>query len=1053
MKFIYVFIVFFAFFLFTGCELKKFERPDDSDFLTNSDVDETDEDIDTEFGDSDFPDGLDDIDSVPDEEDPCGSVYFNGIDSYISVAHDDALNLGRTWTIEAWVMQDGVENQSPIIRKGTGTNLPSYWIYGKNKELATYTDTPNGGYQLGQLSEDDLWIHSSKEVQNMKWYHVALVKSETELKLFVDGVFQTKEDAEKPVINNIKDLHFGARLNNSPVYFSGLIDEIRFSSSARYSANFVPDKRLAADNETIAVWHFEEKEGTETASEGKNILKGFLNGSAKFVKECATNLNDCDNQCFFLGEETCSDGILKTCTTNEDGCHVSELEECLSGICANPTSCAVDNCLFAGMTECVSGSSRICRELQNGLLEWSFPVTCSDGVCADEASCLSCSNECEFDGQTVCSDGKVSACVSNNGCLKWDTQTNCSLNKCENSTNCKSDGWMDVSAGYYKCGINGSGELYCWKDSPYPEKISDRTDWSKVSVSSNDPSLSYFCAIASGELYCMGYNANGELGDGTAVSRTEMVRIGSRSDWSDISTYYFISNNNDGYATCGIAGGELFCWGDGILSPQKMGTATDWQEITGNCGIASGKIFCWDSVSSAPEQVGVREDWDQTTSDSYSEDNKYYCAISSGELFCWGNNDYGQLGDGTFESRSEPVKIGSRNDWEKIFGGHTITCGIAGGELFCWGQNIGLTGDSSVESVNIPTKIGTSNNWSALTYFGLCGVESGNFYCFGSIAKDPLTKVGTLNEWTQISTANQKKCGISEGSLYCSDYLVNSDRYTDFIKITDDSDWDFVSTGDYHSCAIRNEDLYCWGKNNLGQIGDLSFEDRENPVQIGSDREWETVSCGLLHTCGISAGELFCWGNNGDGQVGDGTTYSKDMPQRIGNKIEWQKVSAGDNHTCGIESGELYCWGNEIVFEPLKMGDRSDWEQIVSGDHSSCGIASGELFCWGQITESLTGKLQNIPTKIWNYNDFREIGIPGNFLCGLRNDNHIYCLSYTSFASGYYANAIYPEKVAEIKWNSISESGRGVCGINDKKELYCPFDRQSSLSLQMLINP
>lgn len=1045
------YFILLSLFMVISCDpLQKFERPvNDEDSF--SDVDEEQvSDLDSD----DISDGTDETgDADSDESMPCGSVYFNGVDSYISVEHDDALNLGNTWTIEAWAMQGNAENQDPLIRKGSSTESPSYWIYGKDSDaLSTFSSAPNGGYQFGTTGDDDVWLKSSKEVQSMKWYHVALVKSETELKLFVDGVLQKKESADKSPVKNSESLYFGVRLNNNPSYFSGLIDEIRFSFIPRYSENFTPEKRLYADDQTIAVWHFEESEGTETASEGKNILKGVLNGSVQFVNECAENEKECVNECFFEGETKCSEGVLSTCVKNSDGCLIFESEGCLTGICADDFICAVDDCLFAGMTECVSGSARICRELENGILDWSFPVICSDGVCADDASCLSCTNECEFEGQTVCSDGKISACVNNNGCNKWEPEHKCSLNKCENSINCKSDGWIDVSGATYKCGINGSGELHCWRDSPYPEKMSDRTDWSKVTVSSNDPSLSYFCAIASGELYCMGYNANGELGDGTTVSKTEIARIGSRSDWSDVSTYFFIANDIYVYATCGIAGGELFCWGDGILSPQKMGTATDWEKITGNCGIALGKIFCWETLSSQPVQIGNREDWDQTTSYSYLEDYEYYCAISSGELFCWGNNDYGQLGDGTFESRSEPVKIGSRNDWEKIFGWHTVTCGIAGGELFCWGRNIGLTADSSVESVNIPTKIGTLNNWSALTCFGLCGVESGNFYCFESKEKNPLTKVGTLNEWTQISTATQKRCGISGGDLYCSNYLVNSNTYTDFVKITDNSDWSSVSTGDYHSCAIRNEDLYCWGKNNLGQVGDSSFEDRENPVQIGLDRKWESVSCGLLHTCGISGGNLYCWGSNSSGQVGEGTTYSKDMPQRIGNKIEWQKVSAGETHTCGIESGELYCWGSEIVYEPLKIGDRSDWEQVVSSDNSSCGIAGGEILCWGQITANLTGKLRNIPTKVWNYSDFKKISTVGDILCGLRNDKHLYCLSYSSFASGYYANDLYPEKIAEIEWDSISEGGL-ICGISDKI-LYCPFMRQyHPVEMYPVINP
>jgi len=1043
--------------LFSSCEMKKFtgtvNRDDSSSEV--SDID------------SAGPDDLNDVESEPDSDEtqdfdidnpdddlPCGSVYFNGIDSYISVEHNDALNLGKTWTIEAWVMQDDLSGQNPIVRKGDDTESPSYWLYGKTPDPIdeSFSNVPSGGYQYGASSAEYNSLHSLNDVKNGKWYHIALVKSETQLKLFINGVLQVSENTDEQVFKSDQNLYFGARLSQNKVYFYGLIDEIRFSYTTRYLENFEPKTRLSADPDTIAAWHFDEISGYETQSDGKNVLTGVLIGSSKFVNECADSDNTCENQCFFAGEETCSDGIFRKCVKNENGCYVSQQEECATGLCANPTSCAVGNCPFAGMTECVSGSARICRKLGNGILDWSKSVKCSDEVCADDYSCLSCSDECELEGQTTCSDGKISACVKN-GCLKWDTQTNCSLNECENSTNCKTDGWIDISGGTYKCGINAGGELYCWRDSLYPEKMSTRTNWNKVAVSSNDPLSSHFCAIASGELHCMGYNANGELGDGTNVSKNALTRVGSRSDWSDISTYFFISNGTDSSATCGLAGGELFCWGTGILSPKKMGTKTDWEKITGNCGIASGRIFCWSSLSSEPEQVGDREDWDNTTSYLYLEDNKYYCAISSGELFCWGNNDYGQLGNGTFESRSDPVKIGSRNDWEKIIGGYNFTCGVASGELFCWGLNIGgMLGENSVESVNVPTKMSVLNNWKHLSPM-LCAIESNDIYCLKDISENRLTKVSNLNKWTQISTAKQKRCGISERTLYCSDYSVDSGTYTEFLRITDNSDWDSVSTGNYHSCAIRNEDLYCWGNNNSGQIGDSTNEYRENPVQIGLDRKWESVSCGSSYTCGTSGGQLYCWGNN----------YESDSPKQIGNKTEWEKISAGDSHTCGIESGELYCWGDnnygqvgtgttETVYEPVKIGNRSDWEQVVSGDSSTCGIAGGELFCWGEITNYLTGKLQSIPAKIGSYNDFKQIGVPGNLLCGLRSDNHLYCFSQISIASGYNATDYYPEKVAEIKWNSLSESGR-ICGINDKKELYCSFAGQSFVSLQMLINP
>ena len=538
-----MFTVFSVFFLFISCEIKKFENDLDSFSEkpdTTEDTDIIDRDIETDTDESEDTNDVDD--ETPDEDYsdiPCGSVYFNGIDSYISVEHDDALNLGKTWTIEAWVMQSDLENKSPIIRKGDDTESPSFWLYGKTPDsiVESFSNIPSGGFQYGTSNPEYYSLHSLNEVKNGKWYHIALVKSETQLKLFINGVPQASENTKETVLQNDQDLYFGAKLNQNKIYFYGLIDEIRFSYIPLYSENFIPETRLSADSDTMALWHFEEVTGIETKSDGKNILTGILNGSAKFVAECALNDNNCKNECFFAGEEKCSDGILQKCVKNDDGCYISEQEECATGLCADPISCAVDNCPFAGMTECVSGSARICRELESGLLDWSEPVKCSDEVCADDASCLSCSNECEFEGQTTCSDGKISACV-NNGCLKWNTPEGCSQNNCENSENCDSAGWIDISGGTYKCGINSGGELYCWRDDPYPEKMSTRTDWNKVSVLSNDSLSSYFCAIASGELYCMGYNKNGELGDGTNISKTDLVRIGSRSEISD--KYFYI---------------------------------------------------------------------------------------------------------------------------------------------------------------------------------------------------------------------------------------------------------------------------------------------------------------------------------------------------------------------------------------------------------------------------------------------------------------------------------------------------------------------------------
>ena len=466
-------------FLFIGCEMKKYGNDTDS-FSEISDVTEDTDIIDNDVEtDANGTENTNDIDDETPDEDysdiPCGSIYFNGIDSYISVEHGDALNLGTTWTIEAWVMQDDINAQNPIIRKGDETGTPSYWIYGKSSDMMDeYISTPNGGFQYGTTDTESLWLQSKIAMSSMNWFHVALSKSESEIMIFVNGTLQETIDSVKTMHEIDENLYFGAKLNGTPVYFAGLIDEIRLSSTARYAENFTPEKRLEADNTTIAVWHFDEDSGAETRSEGKNILKGILNGSAEFVKNCNFKKSECDNECFIEGETRCSNGVLKTCSKNNSGCLEYINEVCSSGVCANDFKCAKDSCLFAGMSICINGEIKICIENIEGILEWVSSARCFQSECADNSSCLSCIDECDYLGEAKCYDGKIHVCQRNANCLKWSEEKECALSECSDSKTCKSNGWKDIATGYSRCEISNDGELFCSLNELTPKKMSPR---------------------------------------------------------------------------------------------------------------------------------------------------------------------------------------------------------------------------------------------------------------------------------------------------------------------------------------------------------------------------------------------------------------------------------------------------------------------------------------------------------------------------------------------------------------------------------------------------
>jgi alpha-tubulin suppressor-like RCC1 family protein len=85
----------------------------------------------------------------------------------------------------------------------------------------------------------------------------------------------------------------------------------------------------------------------------------------------------------------------------------------------------------------------------------------------------------------------------------------------------------------------------------------------------------------------------------------------------------------------------------------------------------------------------------------------FACAIANNSAWCWGNNDKGQLGNGTFTSSdtaTEVVNLGA--DVTRIAAGDAFACAVAGGKAHCWGDNTsGQLGDGTTTSSNVPVAV------------------------------------------------------------------------------------------------------------------------------------------------------------------------------------------------------------------------------------------------------------------------------------------------------------------------------------------------------------
>lgn len=220
-----------------------------------------------------------------------------------------------------------------------------------------------------------------------------------------------------------------------------------------------------------------------------------------------------------------------------------------------------------------------------------------------------------------------------------------------------------------------------------------------------------------------------------------------------------------------------------------------------------------------------------------------------GTVWSWGNNFYGQLGDGTYETRLSPVKIQGLNNIVSIQAGsssmHSLALDI-NGNVWAWGDNTyGQLGNSNVSDSNIPVKVlGLSNvkQLAAGASHNIALSTDGSVWSWGNNVHGQLGNGTTIDSFSPVKVSNLN-------------------------VITD------ITAGAAHNVVLDNRGIaWSWGMNIRGELGDgNTYASAMIPVQVNFGKII-SINSGNSHTLAIDEqGRLWTWGYNQYGQLGNGS--------------------------------------------------------------------------------------------------------------------------------------------------------------------------------------
>ncbi len=347
--------------------------------------------------------------------------------------------------------------------------------------------------------------------------------------------------------------------------------------------------------------------------------------------------------------------------------------------------------------------------------------------------------------------------------------------------------------------------------------------------------------------------------------------------------------------------------------------------------------------------------------------HQHSCAVTAERTVkCWGDNLFGQLGTGDFDSSATARTVLDITNITQVVAGRDHTCALTtAGEVWCWGDNgwgqLGTNGFST----HTPVRLETLSSVVQLTArdFTTCALTSvGDLFCWGRNAE------GELGVGDRVARYLPKAVLFPNGEQVAH-----------------------VSAGARHTCAVDTEgELWCWGSGAGSRLGTFDFVRSVTPFKINSDAGTDklvSVAAGWSATCTLNiAAQAYCFGTNPYGGLGDGQLSETAFPRLVvmPRGVTVRGPIDASEHFCFIGSDDkAYCFGRNDLRQAAAVDQlsvtwatavntstpgnatRGDGVQALSvgANHSCAMLRSGSVTCWGANDAGQLGDGNSSPAQ------------------------------------------------------------------------------------------